>query len=132
MQDLISYRVRDLSPLSVEEVVGGSGELHFQQNLTKSSFEILTAIQGGVCGSMILDERFEDFLKKSIGFQVYESLPERTRLVALRYWQNEIKPQFTGIDCDDDWVDISWQIPLPGVEDDPSIELQGGYLQLNK
>ncbi|GAM40337.1 Hsp70 family protein [Talaromyces pinophilus] len=109
--DLISYRVHDLSPLSLEEVVEGTG---------------------GVCGSMILDERFEHFLENILGFEAFDLLSDHTRDGTLRFWQDTIKVQFTGTDCEDDFDYVGWRLPLPGTEDNGEIELEGGYLQLSK
>lgn len=81
---------------------------------------------------MILDERFERFLEELLGFQAFELLPERTRNAALRYWQESIKPHFTGTGLDDGQEDFGWELPLPGLPDQPLIELEGGFLHLSK
>lgn len=81
---------------------------------------------------MILDERFERFLEELLGFQAFELLSERTRNAALRYWQDWIKPQYTGIDSEDGEEDVGWELPLPGIPDQPLIDLEGGFLQLSK
>lgn len=81
---------------------------------------------------MILDERFERFLENLLGFEAFELLPDRTRDGALRYWQEIIKLQFTGTDCEDEFDDIGWELPLPGATDNSLIGLEGNYLQLNK
>lgn len=81
---------------------------------------------------MVLDERFERFLEELLGFQAFELLPERTKNAALRYWQDSIKPQYAGTDSEDGQEDVGWELPLPGIPDQPLIDLEGGFLQLSK
>ncbi|QGA17172.1 hypothetical protein EYB26_004842 [Talaromyces marneffei] len=108
--DLISYCVDDLTPLKLREVVEGTG---------------------GVCGSMVLDNRFESLLEELLGFETFELLPENTRKAALQFWQESIKPNYDGTDLDDD-DDPNWELTLPGLPDQPLIGLKGGFLQLTR
>lgn len=81
---------------------------------------------------MVLDAKFESFLANLLGFQDFEVLPDRTRNGALRFWQDHIKPNFLGVDSDDEDDDLGWELPLPGSPDRPLIGLEGGFLQLSK
>uniref|UniRef100_A0A093VI11 Heat shock 70 kDa protein 12B n=1 Tax=Talaromyces marneffei PM1 TaxID=1077442 RepID=A0A093VI11_TALMA len=110
IKDLISYCVDDLTPLKLREVVEGTG---------------------GVCGSMVLDNRFESLLEELLGFETFELLPENTRKAALQFWQESIKPNYDGTDLDDD-DDPNWELTLPGLPDQPLIGLKGGFLQLTR
>lgn len=89
-------------------------------------------ISGGICGSMILDERFERFLEETLGFDAFELLPERTRSGAIRYWETTIKSQYLGTETEDDYDDVDWELPLPGLPDKPLVGLEGGFMQLTK
>lgn len=86
---------------------------------------------GGVCGSMVLDNRFESLLEELLGFETFELLPENTRKAALQFWQESIKPNYDGTDLDDD-DDPNWELTLPGLPDQPLIGLKGGFLQLTR
>ncbi|PYH95497.1 actin-like ATPase domain-containing protein [Aspergillus ellipticus CBS 707.79] len=102
--DLISYCVKTVSPLSLEEVVEGSG---------------------GICGSMVLDVRFNELLDELIG---KNKIPINSREMALKFWQEDIKPNFAN-DLDD--KDETHFIPLPGVKDNRKISLRDGFLKLD-
>jgi hypothetical protein len=80
---------------------------------------------------MILDERFERFLEEYLGFQAFEILPSNSRSEALRFWRDNIKPGFTGIDSEGENDDVGWLLPLPGSRDDPLKGLEGGFLELS-
>ncbi|KAE8329971.1 hypothetical protein BDV39DRAFT_202552 [Aspergillus sergii] len=48
-------------------------------------------------------------------------------------WQATVKPNFMfDEDDDDEFQELGHLIPLPGVEDKPSIGLQGGFLALDR
>ncbi|CRG91300.1 hypothetical protein PISL3812_08348 [Talaromyces islandicus] len=108
--DLISYAVESLSPLSLKEIVEGTG---------------------GLCGSMILDERFENFLEDLIGPKRFKKLSKRTKDSAHRYWQEVVKPNFVG-KSDDDFDACERAVPLPGAKNDTSIGLEAGFLLMNE
>jgi hypothetical protein len=92
---------------------------------------ILTA-SGGICGSMILDERFEDLLKQLFGKTEYENMPSKTKEMAMKYWQDHVKPSFVGELADDEFSDVDYVVPIPGARDNPKIDLEGGFLLLTK
>ncbi|KAJ5573352.1 uncharacterized protein N7459_007779 [Penicillium hispanicum] len=107
--DLITYRITQNEPLRLEEVTEGTG---------------------AVCGSVILDERFEDFLVRIIGKNRYNSLPAASKLIAMRHWQNYIKPSYQGRVHSDGFADIGYFAPLPGLPDLPEFHLTGGLLYM--
>ncbi|RAL01421.1 Hsp70 family protein [Aspergillus ibericus CBS 121593] len=101
--DLISYCVKSVSPLRLEEAVEGTG---------------------GICGSMMLDVGFTNFLKSLLG----RKIPDKAREIALRFWQDNIKPNFAN---DPDFLEEIHFVPLPGVKDCSKIGLQDGFLQMD-
>ncbi|RDK39918.1 actin-like ATPase domain-containing protein [Aspergillus phoenicis ATCC 13157] len=102
--DLISYRVTTVSPLCLEEVAEGTGD---------------------ICGSVMLDAGFKNFLKVLVNDK---HLSVKSCEVALRYWQDHIKPNFAS---DPDFEEETHFVPLPGLKDKPKIGLQDGFLQLD-
>lgn len=79
---------------------------------------------------MILDQRFEELLAERMGSH-YASMSPKSREAALIYWQERVKPNFAG-QFDEDFADVDYFIPLPGVQDDPSIPIEDGFLQLGR
>ncbi|KAI2828403.1 hypothetical protein CBS11852_10300 [Aspergillus niger] len=102
--DLISYRVTTVSSLCLEEVAEGTGD---------------------ICGSVMLDAGFKNFLKVLVNDK---HLSVKSCEVALRYWQDHIKPNFAS---DPDFEEETHFVPLPGLKDKPKIGLQDGFLQLD-
>jgi hypothetical protein len=106
--DLISYKIQSLDPLSLEEATEGTG---------------------AVCGSLLLDERFERFLMRKAGLENYQSLPMKSKEAALSFWRDMVKPTF-GEETDCDFLDVDHFIPLPGAADQPDRNIDGGFVQL--
>ncbi|PWY75036.1 actin-like ATPase domain-containing protein [Aspergillus heteromorphus CBS 117.55] len=102
--DLISYCVKTVSPLRLEEVAEGSG---------------------GICGSMVLDVCFSEFLDDLIG---KKNIPIMAKEMALRFWQEDIKLNFA---TDPDYEDEIHFVPVPGVKDNRQVSLKDGFLKLN-
>ncbi|TPR10694.1 Transmembrane amino acid transporter family protein [Aspergillus niger] len=102
--DLISYCVTTMSPLCLEEVAEGTGD---------------------ICGSVMLDVGFKDFLNVLVDDK---HLSSKSCELALRYWQDHIKPNFAS---DQDFEEETHFVPLPGLKDNRKIGLQDGFLQLD-
>ncbi|KAF4179419.1 hypothetical protein CNMCM7927_001862 [Aspergillus lentulus] len=111
--DLISYRVKSINPLELMEVTEGTG---------------------AICGSVLLDKRFESYLVGLFGEKTYQSVSHRTRETALNYWQDFVKPNFAGlsIEDDDEYSEVDYSVPISGVGDKPEIGLEGGFLNMTK
>ncbi|KAJ5917531.1 actin-like ATPase domain-containing protein [Penicillium verhagenii] len=107
--DLIAYKIQDVDPLSLEEVTEGTG---------------------AVCGSLLLDERFERFLMKKVGLENYQSLPTKSKEAAVCFWRDMVKPTF-GEESDCDFLDVNHFIPLPGAADQPEKGVDSGFVQLD-
>lgn len=86
---------------------------------------------GDVCGSVILDQRFEEFLASRIG-EIYKLLPRAARTTILTHWQDYIKPNYQGPLEYEDFADMGYCIPIPGIPDNPDINLVGGVLHMDR
>ncbi|KAJ5931069.1 hypothetical protein N7466_006562 [Penicillium verhagenii] len=94
--DLITYKITQMNPLRMEEVVEGTGE---------------------ICGSVMLDELFEQYVKRTIGETEYNGLNESSKRIAMQKWQNDIKPLYSGPVDDDGFTYTGDAIPIPGIKD---------------
>ncbi|KAJ5824733.1 Heat shock protein 70 family [Penicillium robsamsonii] len=109
--DIITYRVKQTDPLRVEEATKGTG---------------------AGCGSVMLDERFDTLIKGIIEEQSGQPIPQSTVRSARRYWQDYIKPGYTGPLDDDDMCEPGYWIPVPGVSGILNVELSEGHLYLDR
>ncbi|KAH1613864.1 hypothetical protein KXV74_004355 [Aspergillus fumigatus] len=107
--DLISYQIKTLEPLVLAEVSEGIGR---------------------ICGSMLLDHRFERLLRDRIGPDQYASLKPKSKEAARTYWQDRVKPNYVG-KYDEDYGEIDYFIPLPGASDDPTVPIEDGFFHLS-
>ncbi|KAJ5258405.1 hypothetical protein N7524_009961 [Penicillium chrysogenum] len=109
--DIITYRVKQTDPLAFEEATKGTG---------------------AVCGSVMLDERFDALIKRIIEKESNELLPQSTARAARKYWQDYIKPGYTGPLEDDEMCELGYWIPVPGVSGIPDLELSEGHLCIDR
>ncbi|CEL07319.1 hypothetical protein ASPCAL10479 [Aspergillus calidoustus] len=107
--DLISYMVKELDPLRVMEATKGTGR---------------------ICGSMLLDTRFEELLRDKMGAENYDALPTKSKEAALLHWRDRVKPLFAGKFDEDDFSDVPTYIPIPGAKDDPEVPIEDGFFEL--
>ncbi|EAU31290.1 predicted protein [Aspergillus terreus NIH2624] len=113
IEDLISYRVKSTNPLRLEEETEGTG---------------------GVCGSASLDERYKKHLKKRFG-RKFEKIPRQSKQMAMKYWTETIKPNFTG-QAGYSWsengkLEGDYFIPIPGISDRWARGLDNGFLSIS-
>ncbi|KAJ5548339.1 hypothetical protein N7513_005573 [Penicillium frequentans] len=92
--DLITYRITQSEPMRMEEVTEGTGE---------------------VCGSVILDGLFENYLIRTLGKKVYKGMGNATKRIAMQRWQNDIKPHYSGPDDENEDLDLGYVIPIPAM-----------------
>ncbi|KAF8439647.1 hypothetical protein BGX38DRAFT_1273224 [Terfezia claveryi] len=115
--DLIPYEVTSTSPLQVSECTIGTG---------------------GLCGSTILDRRFEDLVIFRIGQEAYDGMDDDDQQVMRNDFEMEIKPKFLpgeADDNDDELDDDNCVIcALPGVpdSDDPTVRVKKGKIKFSK
>ena len=110
-----------VSPLCLEEVAEGTGMVCF----SRGAIHIWLTNTGDICGSVMLDAGFKNFLKVLVNDK---HLSVKSCEVALKYWQDHIKPNFAS---DPDFEEETHFVPLPGLKDKPKIGLQDGFLQLD-
>ncbi|RMY77204.1 hypothetical protein D0862_13600 [Hortaea werneckii] len=103
--DLITYSIKSLKPLRLEEVVRGSG---------------------GCCGAAFLNLAFEKFVQKKLGNKAFHDLrfnKPKTWLTALSYFEDHVKRTFNPAQRDTDFY-----IPLPNFENNAKAGVEDGYL----
>ncbi|KAI5783433.1 hypothetical protein FPQ18DRAFT_356158 [Pyronema domesticum] len=98
--DLISYKITNLNPLEINECVSGSGAM---------------------AGSVFLDERFEEYIRKKLGNHVIDGMKPRSRKEMFRTWEEKVKFAFGNT------KDTSYEITTPGVPDDLSKNVEDGF-----
>ncbi|KAJ6115348.1 hypothetical protein N7486_001126 [Penicillium sp. IBT 16267x] len=81
-------------PVRMEEVTEGTGE---------------------VCGSVILNGLFEDYLIKFMGKKVYKGMSNVTKRLAMQRWQNDIKPHYSGPENENEDLELGYVIPIPAM-----------------
>ncbi|KAF8253388.1 actin-like ATPase domain-containing protein [Wilcoxina mikolae CBS 423.85] len=89
--DLISYKITNLKPLRLDESVSGTGDL---------------------CGSVFLDQRFEQYIRGKLGDKVINAMKPRSKATMMRSWES-IKFMFgnsSGLG--------GYDVNVPGVPDD--------------
>lgn len=114
--DLISYKITSLVPLLVEECSIGTG---------------------GLCGSAMLNSRFEEFMRQRLGRKFWENLNVKTKTSGMRYWEEMVKRNFTGghmeePEWDMDDPEDGFSIPFPGLPDDPEKQIEGGFMAITQ
>ncbi|GMG26091.1 unnamed protein product [Aspergillus oryzae] len=77
-----------------------------------------------------LYQRFEKLLRDRMSVN-YATLSSKSKEAALSYWQDRVKPNYTG-KYDNDYADVDYFIPLPGVADNPKIPIEDGFFQLSR
>lgn len=104
--DLISYEILQTEPLQVKESVTGTGEL---------------------CGSAFLNRRFESFVKERLGSTAYFAMKEKTKIAALKSWEEYVKRVF--VDGEDQDV---FPIQFPGLPDDEARGIDCGFMTVTR
>ncbi|KAK5737794.1 hypothetical protein LTR17_006442 [Elasticomyces elasticus] len=105
--DLISYRIEQLKPLRLEETAKGSG---------------------GFCGAAFLNVRFEKFVRDKLGITAFDTIrttKPKSWLMALKYFEEYVKRNYNPSD------DLEFNIPFPGVPDNPNAGIEGGFLVMD-
>lgn len=111
--DLISYEVKSLEPLRFEECAAGTG---------------------GICGSGLLNMRFEDHVKARMGLTASEDYCEQNPKDwnrCVEHFEQRTKRDFNphALQNIDDMDDAS--IPLAGAKEDPRAGIEKNYIILD-
>ncbi|KAL7276609.1 hypothetical protein RUND412_000413 [Rhizina undulata] len=102
--DLVSYKIVQLNPLSISEVVGGSG---------------------GLCGSTFVNEKFDEHIRNILGDDTINKMKPVARNEMMRQWEDKVKFKF--VDAED--IE-SYDLYIPGVPDNEEKGLEAGFLSL--
>ncbi|CAI7612588.1 unnamed protein product [Penicillium bialowiezense] len=92
--DIITYQITQTEPLRFSEVTEGTG---------------------AVCGSVILDERFQVLLRQIYQNDFDKEIPESTLRIATQYWQDYIKPTYKGPLDEEEFEATPYEVPLSGL-----------------
>lgn len=84
-----------------------------------------------MCGSVFLDDRFQDLVIQSAGKENWDGLTKEARQVALSRWQEQVKPHYEGPETIEEYQPVSY-IPVPGAEDVPQNQIEGGIFYMEK
>ncbi|KAK4544121.1 hypothetical protein LTR36_004619 [Oleoguttula mirabilis] len=104
--DLITYGIKQLTPLRLEEMVPGSG---------------------GCCGAALLNERFRQFVRSKLGDANFSDICQtkpRSWLMALKYFEDYVKRNFNPSE------QAVFNIPFPGVSDSRESGIEQGFMRM--
>lgn len=87
---------------------------------------------GAVCGSAMLDERFEDFMIKSLGQETYQKLSKPAKAFAMKHWQDYIKTTYAGPLGSEEFDDPGYLVPIPGLPDISEGVSDEGFLHMER
>jgi hypothetical protein len=91
--DLVSYEIVRLKPLELKELVPSTG---------------------GIAGSMMINRRFEDYIKSKVGERCFFELKETNGWRhAMKTFDENIKPGFRGRDDEDQYINF----PMANIPD---------------
>jgi hypothetical protein len=97
---------------------------------TPFAVEECTIGTGAACGSIYLDQGFENLLKGRFGKAWEKVLTPKRLIEAVRYFDSSIKCEFNPLDPSA--ADAEFEVPMHGVDDIPWIGCEDGYLRLTK
>ncbi|KAF8244868.1 hypothetical protein K440DRAFT_646743 [Wilcoxina mikolae CBS 423.85] len=98
--DLISYKITAMEPLKLDEIVSGTGDL---------------------CGSMFLDQRFEQYIRKLLGDKVIDNMKPRSKHMMMKSWEETVKFTFGNLDAEHEYY-----VNVPGIRDNEEANVQDG------
>lgn len=99
--DLISYKIRSMAPLIIDEVVSGTG---------------------GLCGSVYLDDGFKDYIENTLGKEVVAAMSPRARDAMEKCWQEQVKFKFTT-----SRKSRQFEVVVPGLADNAAKDIEEGF-----
>ena len=94
--------------------------------LGKSEHSDLEVI-GDFCGSVYLDHRFKDYIKKKLGANTIGRMKTRSHREMMRSWEEQVKFKF-GSEASDTEFDVS----VHGVADSVQNQVDDGFHSMSK
>ena len=82
---------------------------------------------GGLAGSLMLNKRFEEWVKNIVGERAYIELRETNGYrLAMKQFDESIKPAFRSRDDEDQYINF----PMANLKDDPSKKIKSNCITL--
>ncbi|KAI9271875.1 hypothetical protein BDA99DRAFT_602599 [Phascolomyces articulosus] len=100
--DLIVFQIKYVED---GKTTGGNSSRRKKRQLKE-----VTRSTGESCGSVFLDRRFQELLKKKLGSKVMNKITEREMYGMVKSFINSIKPEFNGVD--DHFVELPRSVKL--------------------
>ncbi|KAF8245501.1 actin-like ATPase domain-containing protein [Wilcoxina mikolae CBS 423.85] len=98
--DLIAYKILQMEPLRLDEIVSGCGDL---------------------CGSVFLDQAFEQYMRGVVGDKLIDDLKPRSKHVMMQSWEESVKFAFGNMTEEDEYY-----VNVPGMRDDEDNNIEDG------
>ncbi|KAF8536961.1 hypothetical protein BDD12DRAFT_848723 [Trichophaea hybrida] len=98
--DLISYKIMAMEPLKLDEIVSGTSNL---------------------CGSMSLDQLFEQYIRRLLGDKVIDNMKPRVKHVMMQSWEENVKFRFDYGSAEDEYY-----VNVPGIRDNEEASVEDG------
>lgn len=132
MSDRVQFKQGDR--ILVCDAGGGTVDLIvFQVELEpKKELKEITKGIGESCGSVFLDDRYLQLLRRKLGDQIVDKIPPRAMSDLMDQFIDNIKPEFDGVD--DHYVTLPRSVDiasLPKLDDDDCGHLDEGTLKLS-
>ncbi|THZ16183.1 actin-like ATPase domain-containing protein [Aureobasidium pullulans] len=111
--DLISFEIKSLSPLRLEESATGTGAL---------------------CGGVFLNIRFRNLVESRMGAEAFKELCERKPKcmnVAMNEFENYVKRNFDPLDSHTAYDGNNFNIPFPGASENAAMGIDSGFFILS-
>lgn len=116
--DLISYEITSLKPFELKELVGSKGTLSkigsygsLSKRRTRTDSDNSA---GGLAGSLMLNRRFEDYVKNVVGEKEFVRLREKScYALGMKHFDQHVKTGFHTSDLDEQYINF----PKAGLKD---------------
>ena len=121
--DLIAYEITQLEPLELKELTDATGAPPILPSIIRTLIEA-----GGLAGSLMLNRRFEDWVKSVVGDRAYLDLVEHPSYrQAMKTFDENIKPAFRSKEDEEQYVPF----PKANLNDDPAKGLKNNMITVD-
>lgn len=83
--------------------------------------------QGDLCGSIYLDQRFEEYMRSRIGHDIINKLKPKLRTEMMRTWEEKVKLFFGGSSGED----MEYEVSIHGIRDDEEKDVEDGIHKMS-